>query len=303
MKKEELFTKWFSFRLDETKRRIFLLISVIGIIGSLANIFSSIHAIIMNIINMDPSTRSLHFMLKIMSLNSIYLLSHIGTFLLCLYTINRTKRKKITRCHNELEEKPRWISFSLGHDQALTLFILSIIFIYIEIRYLHYSIIWESNFLEIPRAGGYIGYIIFTDQIHYVALTIIFAFFLYTIIKSQKLVYFNDEDTKGALENTEKRKDYKVFNKKITQNKAILIVFFSIVFLIITLPVLVHFTLIYSLIFSIAFIDPLALFLGPIDYFNALTFRYLMTFLLLFLLSYYGIKDLLRSSHLKKHKK
>jgi hypothetical protein len=196
---------------------------------------------------------------------------------------------------NTLKNRFNWFGFSLDNDQAVSLFIASLVFIYIELRYLILYIArigYRLNYLYIPTGPGrWVGHI-FTDNIFHGVLVTILLFLIYTIyvlnhhknIKPEKPIRFKQE-----------RESFQCFAKEISQNQAIVILFISFICLIISLPAVVHqiFVIFIPIIFT-AFISPWLIFkiLSPDGIFNIYLIRYFLVFFSIFFISLTCLKDI-----------
>jgi len=301
--------RWFNFYLNETQSRIFFLFSILGSLGCLFYVIRGLDLLISNII--FPPIFSQIYLLRIIS-EFIFFSLNLSYLALCLYTYKKTKKKHAILNKSENERITKWLGFTLSQKQALLIFIASLLIIYIEIRFLALFLVISyfnfpfSNFLFSPFLfvfdqnplipGTCDGYILIDGQIILGILILIFIYLSYTIRKVNNTESLQNQEIRENM-NAEK-KDFRLFNRNINQNQAIYIIYFSVIFLIISTPIIIAHFLLYIPYFLGAIINPIEFFSTfikePIFFIlNPCVTRHFLFFLLIFLFSFLSIKDIL----------
>ncbi len=309
--------RWFNFYLNETQRRVFFLFSILGSLGSLFYSIRGLDLLISNII--FPPNFSEIYLLRIIS-EFIFLSLNLVYLALCLYTLKRTNKKHAIFNMLENERVTKWLGFTLSHKQALVIFIISILIIYIEIRFLALFLVISylnfplfSNFLFSPFLfvfdqnplipGTCDGYILINGQIILGILILIFIYLLYTIRKVNNTESIQNQEIRENM-NTDKL-DFRLFYRNINQNQAIYITYFSVILLIVSTPIIIAHFLLYIPYFLGALINPIEFFTTfikePIFFIlSPCLTRHFLFFLLIFLFSFLSIKDILNLPKFQK---
>ncbi|MBD3226918.1 MAG: hypothetical protein GF329_01920 [Candidatus Lokiarchaeota archaeon] len=319
MKDSKTRYRWFNFYLNETQRRLFFLFSIVGSLGSLFYTIRVLNLLFWNI-NFPPNFSEI-YLLRLIS-EFIFFSLNLGYLAFCLYTYKKTKKKHAILNNSEKERGVKWLGFILSQRQALVIFIISILIIYIEIRFL--ALFLVISYINFPFFFDFIfppflfvfnqnhlvpgicdGYILISGQIILGILIINFIYLLYTIRKVNNAGSIQNQE---IHENMNRDKlDFKLFDKNVNQNQAVYITYFSVMLLIVSTPVIIAHFLMYIIYFLAPLIKPIKFFTmfinEPIFFIlNACVTRHFLFFLLIFLFSFLSIKDILNFPKIQKKK-